>query len=695
MNEAKIKASIDSLVALNNKYLTQMKVLATSIATRDSAIEDYIRDDIVNNTTGKVTNVATVNSDDADVAYDQLRILCKRVQDNTATIKDLASKFDPISMSGLALHNFNVPLVLLKAYSKSVSLPTTFLLTDVDSFIVKVKALNLDTVSIPVQIDVTSITSSTMTISATTTTLILGTIAKIKAAKLGIMLEARPCIAGSFANNPLWNPTDVPGWFNNWYNIINGSLVAMASEAGIPVIVVGSYFDLLEVASNNTAWQNMISNLKGVFPMVVTYKTRYWVTTSDYNTKFALGMFSKLDMIMVSGYFELTGLDDPTVSTLVSAWASSTKLGRSQPILAQLQAFNTIYNVPVMFGDFKYASRELTNSVPNVIATTTDLGIIVNGALKTATCGGQSYILQDSTHPAVLDDLAGKVIGDTTINPNKMQFGAGATLLVPNAISLIECSLSGYGDAFTQDFNSANSTTPVIPQQIFSFNLVAIIERKFGIIPGPTDIASKVAWIKANTNLTNGCIVSWWGYGASPLGNNSKVSYWNGSAWSASFNSSSASITNISFYIYPTTVQSDGFVYVTAYTDLDGTVTHDGITSSMIYTEDISISINFNTHDDYDLLVPTTPRRDAGICNPPIFIRHSSPYGVANFYTGASPIVSQEAQDRAYQAFYSVFGQLTWFAGFNLASESLDSTSPYYLMGNLAQATIAGFNFER
>lgn len=112
-------------------------------------------------------------------------------------------------------------------------------------------------------------------------------------------------------------------------------------------------------------------------------------------------------------------------------------------------------------------------------------------------------------------DFAGKVAGSTVENPHLMKRTSssnGTTLLAPSAFS--------FEDPLYQDLMVLDGKTRLsgrtgsghMEQHLFSFNLIAAIERRFGVIPA----ADKVAWLKANVKKLT---ANWHGKGTNKMAN--------------------------------------------------------------------------------------------------------------------------------------------------------------------------------
>ena len=146
-----------------------------------------------------------------------------------------------------------------------------------------------------------------------------------------------------------------------------------------------------------------------------------------------------------------------------------------------------------------------------------------------------------------------------------------------------------------------------IPQQVFSFDLIRLMEDKFseGFFADCVTTADKVNKLKSViTKIT----CNWWGYGSSPTGNKATMKIW----ISGSNNWSSSSATNtesspskLSFVAtdMDNNIDSNGFCHFLAYADPS-----DGTTASTIYTNYVELEVEINVAETgYDVLVPENP----------------------------------------------------------------------------------------
>ena len=224
-----------------------------------------------------------------------------------------------------------------------------------------------------------------------------------------------------------------------------------------------------------------------------------------------------------------------------------------------------------------------------------------------------SFSLATGQTVDVRDDFAGKISGSVVENPNKGYYGFSiGSLKTPTSFTLENTDGTGnlsYTVISTLDGtlkNISSSTNGEYSQQLFSFNLIRIVEDKMGTIPA----IDKKAWLIENTTIKS----NWYGYGSSPTGNNAKFSVFNvvANLWGGTTNHTGGSVQNLSILTTSANISNyitaDGFVHFLAYADPS-----DGVTASTIYTDYCNIELTFKKPTGYDVLSSSNPRRDAGL----------------------------------------------------------------------------------
>jgi hypothetical protein len=200
---------------------------------------------------------------------------------------------------------------------------------------------------------------------------------------------------------------------------------------------------------------------------------------------------------------------------------------------------------------------------------------------RTAVWNGKNLVLQTDSQPSVRDDFIGKVSGSVTENPNIIKHNynqSDTTLKKPSDFNQEGTSVYSPISSLNGNNSSLSAiTVNVIPQQLFSFNLIRMLEDKYGSLPCPNDTVSKVAWLKQNINKIT---ANWYGYGVNPLGNKAYLNVFriDNNSWSSypSTNTNS-SASNIQIGVgsnssgvanrTDTNLDSNGFVHFIAYTD--------------------------------------------------------------------------------------------------------------------------------
>lgn len=219
---------------------------------------------------------------------------------------------------------------------------------------------------------------------------------------------------------------------------------------------------------------------------------------------------------------------------------------------------------------------------------------------------------------AVTDDFAGKVSGSVTENPSiikGLSFESN-TLQPPSGTWSELISTSAYVVLSKLDgslFKDGHTNNGNVVQNLFSFNVVEILERKYpGIFNDCLNLADKVDKSK---KVLGRITANWYGFGSGPGGSKSYFRAWWNSAnqWSGSPSNNTGSVSKLSISLIsdiPLFITNDGFVHYIAYTDPS-----DGVSYSTINTDYINLELEIVSKTGYDTLVPENPRRDAGAAN--------------------------------------------------------------------------------
>lgn len=250
-------------------------------------------------------------------------------------------------------------------------------------------------------------------------------------------------------------------------------------------------------------------------------------------------------------------------------------------------------SLPANGGNATTVNNKTAASTPQTTEKIDLIGM-VNEVKTTA-----SSDLNNAVTGVTISDFTGKVTGSVVANPNIAKRTAGddnqTRLLLPNEF-IIEIGTNDTGIATIEKLDgstlgTSTSISSAISQHLFEFDLISIVERKYGTIPGSTT-ADKVDWLK--NNLAS-IICNWYGYGSCPSGNKAYAnifqqnSWTNIPTWSHTLNIPNLISPNaINSTAISQSIDSNGFIYFLAYTDAS-----DGTTPSTIYTDYIDIQLTF------------------------------------------------------------------------------------------------------
>ena len=178
-------------------------------------------------------------------------------------------------------------------------------------------------------------------------------------------------------------------------------------------------------------------------------------------------------------------------------------------------------------------------------------------------------------------NFVNKAIKSTVINPHYASVGNGSTLVGVIGTDNL-ATYSGIDSLNGANFTWTSSPNGSMAQIKFSFDIIAEIERKLGLIPKST-LAEKVQWVKDNVESI---VANWHGFGSSPLGNKATVKQWTGSTWSGASVHTMATVFGVGRPIDVPNIDSNGFVHVLAHAEAS-----DGVTASSISTDYIDLVV--------------------------------------------------------------------------------------------------------
>ncbi|MBC9783976.1 hypothetical protein H1S01_05555 [Heliobacterium chlorum] len=227
--------------------------------------------------------------------------------------------------------------------------------------------LKLNTLNVPLRVDVPNPQSAEMTMHPQSLSWAAKAMEPIRKAGLDAFLEPFPWVNQGGLAETAWNPTDVKEWFHRWGDIcLQAAKFAQEERIGTLVISDG----IIHLEPYPDQWIQLIKEIRQIYDGKITYRTQWWYTSwvnpldRKFQKKLENPLFGQVDFISISAYFELTNSWEPTEKELIGAWYRSTRYMRRQPIVEQIVQFHQRWNKPIFFGEVGYVNFAGTNCMP-------------------------------------------------------------------------------------------------------------------------------------------------------------------------------------------------------------------------------------------------------------------------------------------------------------------------------------------
>ena len=242
---------------------------------------------------------------------------------------------------------------------KSVNLSTDY---EVDQVLNDIKALHVNTVNVPVVIEIPSLTCNDMKIDEYSKNKAIKLIKLLKKKNIKIILEAYPWINNGSDYETYYNPSNKERFFKDWKVILITLINDIANKYDVDIMNTASNLVKLEEYEEN--WCDIIDFVKEEFDGLVTYKTSWWYTAKwddesidRYNKKLNNKLFSHVDFISIAAYFELSENSENTVGELVHCLSSTTIHNRKQNIKKEIYNFYKKHEKEIFFGELGFPRR--------------------------------------------------------------------------------------------------------------------------------------------------------------------------------------------------------------------------------------------------------------------------------------------------------------------------------------------------
>ncbi|NLI92773.1 MAG: hydrolase [Peptococcaceae bacterium] len=241
----------------------------------------------------------------------------------------------------------------------------------IEQALADIEQLGLNTVNVPVQIDIPSLTSNTMTINIESKNKAILLIKKLRYKGINVILEPYPYIKNGEEYETKLKPININDWFLNWKQGVLGPIIRdIAKPYKVYALCFASNFDQIETEYN---WNDVADFVRENYQGKITYKTNWWSTAEwetrkdiidRYSIKLNNPVLQKVDFISVAAYFELTDKDTNTVEDLVKALHSTTIFSRHQNIPNELKKLSSKWDKQVFFGELGFPKRNKASVQP-------------------------------------------------------------------------------------------------------------------------------------------------------------------------------------------------------------------------------------------------------------------------------------------------------------------------------------------
>lgn len=258
---------------------------------------------------------------------------------------------------------------------KSGNLTTDY---SVEQVISDINEFGLNTINLPIVINIDSAISSDMEIYDNSLERAKWLLDELKGRDINVILEPYPWIANGSEYETNLNPKNKKEFFDNWKSKV---LKPLIDEIAIPYHIdafnIATGFTKLEYMEDEFC--DMVDYVKEYYKGLVTYRSSFWITTNwdnpeteeiqaglkeKYENKLNNKLFSKLDFISIAAYFELTDNDVNRVENLVKSINNSQRYNRKQPIKSEIKEFNNKWGKPVFFGELGFPRTEKASVEP-------------------------------------------------------------------------------------------------------------------------------------------------------------------------------------------------------------------------------------------------------------------------------------------------------------------------------------------
>lgn len=237
-------------------------------------------------------------------------------------------------------------------------------ITDAKKVLAAAKRLGLNTLTIPVRVDMVSARSSEVRVDEPSLAF-----AK-EVAKLGkayrIIIEPYPWIANGAIPETALDPDDKAAWFVSYQRALSELGRQFPAAWGMYVAS-----NLVKLEGETERWISLIQQQRRIYHGKLIYRTQWWATVprepdtlAAYQAKLGNPIFGVVDVIGIASYFELSDASAPTADEIKAALQSTTVFNRKQNVVAEVMALHEKWHKPIFLGELSCPAVEYGAETP-------------------------------------------------------------------------------------------------------------------------------------------------------------------------------------------------------------------------------------------------------------------------------------------------------------------------------------------
>ncbi|KEK23251.1 glycoside hydrolase family 113 [Bacillus gaemokensis] len=227
-----------------------------------------------------------------------------------------------------------------------------------------VKRLDLNTVNVPIQVDIPHVNATSMVINQNQKKQAILLIRELIKRNIQVIVEPFPFIQQGNVGETEWNPSDINDFFWNWKTVVLQDIFeTITSKYKVYGLKIASNFVNMEYAEGY--WDDTIDYVRKQYKGNVLYQMNWWLTANwdpSYEAKFIEKInrpyLKKVDIVSIDSWFEVSDKKNPTYEEIKKSLYATTVYNRGQNVIQQLEQLHQTTGKPIYFGGFNIPARE-------------------------------------------------------------------------------------------------------------------------------------------------------------------------------------------------------------------------------------------------------------------------------------------------------------------------------------------------